>query len=116
MRFLPAALVAVFLCLPFASYAQDDEPLITEYFRHNAGYGQSDWLKLDSECLADAEQPWRNPIIFAPTKSEEDRSDWEQMVAFANLQCMIRLQREDNRLQRESNQLQMDLLEALTAE
>lgn len=105
---LPAAL-AVFLCLPFASYAQDDEPLITEYLRHNAGYGQSDWLKLDSGCLADAEQPWRNPIIFAPTKSEEDRSDWEQMVAFANLQCMIRLQRE-------SNQLQMDILDALTAE
>ena len=45
----------------------------------------------------------RNPIILSPTK---DKDDWEQMVAFANLQCMIRLQRE-------TNALLVELLDAL---
>ena len=112
MKHLLAALVAVFLYLPFA-YAQSPDLGTVDYLRHDARTGQTQWIELDAGCLADAGMPWMHGIILDPSKNSVA---WERMLILVGVNCMIRLQREDNRLQRESNQLQMDLLDALTAE
>ena len=112
MKHLLPALVAVFLYLPFA-YAQSPDLGTVDYLRHDARTGQTQWIELDAGCLADAGMPWMNNINLDPSK---DSVDWERMLLLVGVNCMIRLQREDNRLQRESNQLQMDILDALTAE
>ena len=111
MKTLLAALVAAFLCLPV--YAQSPDLGTVDYLRHDARTGQTQWIELDAGCLADAGMPWMHEIILDPSK---DSVNWERMLVLVGVNCMIRLQREDNRLQRESNQLQMDILDALTAE
>ena len=48
--------------------------------------------------------PWMNNINLDPAK---DSADWERMLVLVGVNCMIRLQREENRLE-------LEQLEALT--
>ena len=103
MKHLLAALVAVFLYLPFA-YAQSPDLGTVDYLRHDARTGQTQWIELDAGCLADAGMPWMNNINLDPSK---DSADWERMLLLVGVNRMIRLQREENRLE-------LEQLEALT--
>ena len=103
MKHLLAALVAVFLYLPFA-YAQSPDLGTVDYLRHDARTGQTQWIELDAGCLADAGMPWMNNINLDPAK---DSADWERMLVLVGVNCMIRLQRQEN-------QMELEQLEALT--
>ena len=76
MKHLLAALVAVFLYLPFA-YAQSPDLGTVDYLRHDARTGQTQWIELDAGCLADAGMPWMHGIILDPSK---DSVNWERML------------------------------------
>ena len=102
MKHLLAAALAVFLCLPV--YAQSPDLGTVDYLRHDARTGQTQWIELDAGCLADAGMPWMNNINLDPAK---DSADWERMLVLVGVNCMIRLQREENRLE-------LEQLEALT--
>ena len=103
MKHLLPALVAVFLYLPFA-YAQSPDLGTVDYLRHDARTGQTQWIELDAGCLADAGMPWMNNINLDPAK---DSADWERMLVLVGVNCMIRLQRQEN-------QMELEQLEALT--
>ena len=102
MKHLLAAALAVFLCLPV--YAQSPDLGTVDYLRHDARTGQTQWIELDAGCLADAGMPWMNNINLDPSK---DSADWERMLLLVGVNCMIRLQRQENRLE-------LEQLEALT--
>ena len=103
MKHLLPALVAVFLC-PLFAQAQSPDLGTVDYLRHDARTGKTQWIELDAGCLADAGVPWMNNINLDPAK---DSADWERMLLLVGVNCMIRLQREENRLE-------LEQLEALT--